>query len=352
METKKPTNAQLQRRLQNAVVLVEKTKDTQSIYLSDKGLRLTTTDDYAVIETGYHRHVFSKVSGMGISRPYLYTQRVIEIANENKDNIRTESGYSFAKLLEVLKANENQAEYNITVYWEWWAFNCFQPLFSIGESDVESFLVYETYLHNIARNSVILSEKKEDMTDKQFIDKVIKNMQEFTGHNEPRIIFTKKTDGELMKEEMDAITANEQEQAMDVQQENEHQRYINSYSVLTDRGRDYIIGAQKDLNFDKNLQVFGKNDGKKVCVKVYDVGDGWHYSSEQDIAYLYIDSKYLTIHDKESEISLDSIIKLTDEGREFVKKECGISHNYFDVMLHSGFLEMNETMEVQDGNKD
>jgi hypothetical protein len=216
METKNPTKAQVEKRLQNAIVLVEKTKDTQSVYWSDKGLRLTTTDDYAVIETGYHRHVFSKVSGsMGISRPWLYTQRVIEIANENLDKIKTESGYSFAKLLEVLKEKENQAEYNIVVFWEWWAFNCFQPLFSIGESDAESFLVYEAYVHNIARNAVILEEKKEDMTDKQFIDKVIQNMQEFTGHNEPRVIFHKKTDEEIMKENIEAVAEQEMNETME-----------------------------------------------------------------------------------------------------------------------------------------
>lgn len=236
MEQKNPTNAQLQRRLQNAVVFVPKVKDTTSIYFSDKGLRLTVTepDDfrgYAVIETNYHRHVFDELNpnvGKGtynpidekwvelpFSRPWLYTKRIIEIANEN--DCKTENGYSFAKLLEVLKAKEDQTEYNIAVYTEWWIFNCFQPLFSISESDIGAFLVYEAYLHNIARNAVILEEKKEDITDKQFLDKVFKNIQEFTGHNEPRIIFTKKTDEELMQEVISAIQEQENEQAMEAQ---------------------------------------------------------------------------------------------------------------------------------------
>lgn len=215
METKNPTNAQLLRRIERAVVHIDLTKSTISTYFSDKGLRLTVTDDYAVIETGYHRHVFSKVSGMGLSRPYLYTQRIIEIANENLDKIKTNSGYSFAKLLEVLKEKENQAEYNIVVFWEWWAFNCFQPLFSIGESDTESFLVYEAYVHNIARNAVILEEKKEDMTDKQFIDKVIKNMQEFTGHITETVILPKKTDEEIIKENIEAVAEQEMNETME-----------------------------------------------------------------------------------------------------------------------------------------
>ena len=213
METKKPTKAQIERRLQNAVVLVEKTKDTQSIYFSDKGLRMTVTDDYTVIETGYHRHIFSKVSGVGISRPYLYTERLIALALEN--DCKTESGYSFAKLLEILKAKENQAEYNIAVYTEWWLFNCFQPLYSIGESETESFLVYEDYVHNIARNQVILEQRNEDVTNKQFIDKVIKNMQEFTGHITETVILPKKTDEEIIKENIEAVAEQEMNETME-----------------------------------------------------------------------------------------------------------------------------------------
>lgn len=218
METKKPTKAQIERRLQNAVVIVEKTKDSQSIYFSDKGLRLTVTGDYAVIETGYHRHIFSKVSGAGISRPYLYTERLIALALEN--DYKTDSGYSFAKLLEILKAKENQAEYNIAVYTEWWLFNCFQPLYSIGESETESFLVYEDYVHNIARNQVILEQRNEDVTNKQFIDKVIKNMQEFTGHITETIILHKKTDEEIIKENIEAVAEQEMNETMEEQNGN------------------------------------------------------------------------------------------------------------------------------------
>ena len=172
MEQKKPTNAQLQKRIANALIHIDRTKDTESIFFVDKGLRLTVNEDYAIIATGFHRHVFNNFTSSGISRPYLYTKRVIEIANENIVAVETEDGYSFAKLLEVLKAKEDKSEYNILTYYEWFVFNCFQPLYSIGESEVESFLVYEAYLHNIARQAVLLSEKKEDMTNKQFFNEV------------------------------------------------------------------------------------------------------------------------------------------------------------------------------------
>ena len=214
----KLTNGQLLKRLKNAVVHIDKDKSYQSVYLSDKGLRLETTDEYCVISTGFHRHIFNAFnSAQGVSRPYLYTKRVVEIANENLDAIKTDDGYSFQKLLDVLKEKEDHSDYNIVTYTDWWIFNCFQPLYSIGENEVESFLVYEMYLHNIARNAVLLSEKKEDMTNRQFFDAIIKNMQEFVEGMEEQIIFHKKIDEEMMKENIEAIQQEEQEQAMEAQ---------------------------------------------------------------------------------------------------------------------------------------
>lgn len=208
----KPTNAQLQRRIQNALVFVPKDKETRSIFFSDKGLRLTVNTDTAIISTGFHKHVYDSVTASGISRPFLYTKRVIEIADEN--DCKTEDGYSFAKLLEVLKAKEDQSQYNICVFYEWFVFNCFQPLYSIGESEVEAFLVYESYIHNIVRNSVILSEKTDDMTNRQFIEKVIENMKEYTSNVEERVIFPKKSDEEVIQENIQALQEQELNEQM------------------------------------------------------------------------------------------------------------------------------------------
>ena len=215
--TKKVTNAQLQKRINSALVFVPRDKEYSGIYFSDKGLNLEVTQDTAVISTGFHRHIFANITNAGVSRPYLYTKRVVEIANENLDAIKTDDGYSFQKLLDVLKEKEDHSDYNIVTYTDWWIFNCFQPLYSIGENEVESFLVYEMYLHNIARNAVLLSEKKEDMTNRQFFDAIIKNMQEFVEGMEEQVVFHKKTDEEMMKENIEAIQEQEQEQAMGAQ---------------------------------------------------------------------------------------------------------------------------------------
>lgn len=219
MEQKKETRATIERKIKNAVVFVPKDKNTESIFFSDKGVRLTVTMDSAVIAFGYSQTIYSNFTAAGISRPYLYTKRVIEIANETAitKSIKDNGGYSFQRLLEVLKAKEDKSEYNIVTYYEWFLHNLFNPQFGIAEDEVSSFLVYEDYIHNIAKNSVLLSEHKEDVTNKQFIDSVIANIREFTNGLEESVLLRKKTDDELMKDNMEAVQEQEQEQALEAQ---------------------------------------------------------------------------------------------------------------------------------------
>jgi hypothetical protein len=216
-QKKKPTNAQLQKRLERAVLHLDRTKNTQSIYWSDKGCRLTADDDYAIIAFGYSQTVFNNYNMSGVSRPWLYVKRVIEIALENEENIKTENGYSFQKLLDVLKEKEDKSQYNIVTYFSWYLMCLYSPQFSIGETEIESFLVYEDYIHNIARNAILLSEKTDDMTNKQFIQKVVDNLKEFTDDLEENVLFHKKTDEQMMQENIEAIQEQENEQAVEAQ---------------------------------------------------------------------------------------------------------------------------------------
>ena len=214
-EEKKPTASQLERRLMNAVVHIDKTKDTQSIYFSDKGLRITVDKEYAIIETGFHRHIFTSFTSAGLSRPYLYTKRFLEAALEHEKEIVTESGYSYERLFAVLKEDEkNKVKYNIAQYVDWWLFNIYAPLYSIGESEAETFLVYESFIHNLARQNVILEEKTDDMTNVQFLDRVQKMEKDFTANIDESVIFKKLTDEELVKSEIEAVQEQEADEAM------------------------------------------------------------------------------------------------------------------------------------------
>lgn len=217
---KKPTNAQLSRRIQNAVVLVEKDKDTKSIYFDDKGVRITITMDYAVIETGYHRHVFSAITANGISRPYLYTRQFVDIALENDCIVTNNNGEqfrSYAKLFDVLKEKEDKTQYNICWLVDIWMFCIWSPLFEIDNTEASSFLVYERYMHNIARNSFLLDEHKEDVTNKQFVDTIIEKEKSFIEGVDETVILKGKSDEERMKEELEALQKDAEEKVMEEQ---------------------------------------------------------------------------------------------------------------------------------------
>lgn len=215
-QTKKPTAAQLERRLNNAIIHIDKTKDTKSVYFDDKGLRLTVdaTQGYALVETNYHRHVFSNITAQGYSRPFMYVMRFVDIALDNDCTTKDENGdatRSLAKLFDVLKAKEDQTEYRIAWFCDIWFFNIFAPLYEIDETEAGSFLVYERYMHNIARQSFLLDEHKEDVTNKAFVNTVLDIEKSFLENLDESVIIKGRTDEERMQAEIDAM----QEQDID-----------------------------------------------------------------------------------------------------------------------------------------
>lgn len=216
MEKKKETNATLKKRIEKAILHIEKTKDTQSIFFSDKGLRLTVTEDYAIIATNFHRHVFDKVTSSGYSTPYLYTLRVIEIAFENE--CKTEDGYSFEKLKEVTKEKNDKTEYNIVSYYDMYITSIFDPLYAIGDSKEDTFLVYENFMHIIAKNTFILecvnvTQEGNDINAKMFVDGICDKLKDFTKDVGGMTVFNgKKNDVTDDSEEAEALRENELDQ--------------------------------------------------------------------------------------------------------------------------------------------
>lgn len=220
MSNKQTTKGELERRMRNAIVLVPKTKDTVSVFFDDKVLKLTATDDFAVIETGFHRHVFNQLTPSGVSRPYLYTKRFIEIAIENDCVVYDAKGNptrSYAKLMDVLKNKEDKTEYNLCWFVDLWLYNIFQPLYGIDETESAAFLIYDNYLHNIARNQIILLEKEKDITNIDFIKQEHELVNKFIDGMKEAVIFHKLTDKELQEREISALQENEQEKIIEEQ---------------------------------------------------------------------------------------------------------------------------------------
>lgn len=204
MQEKKVTKAQLEKKIANAVLFIEKTQETNSVYFSDKGMRLIVNDEVAIIETGHHRHVFSMLAQTEVSKPYLYTKRVVELALENDCTVKNERGeqfYSFARLLDVLK-EKDESLYNIAYYFQMWVQCIFFPLYMIGESEVEAFTVYLDFVSIIARNSIMLEEKNDSLSSKQFVEKYVENIKAYTATLQDVEIFKKMSDEEFVQAQL------------------------------------------------------------------------------------------------------------------------------------------------------
>lgn len=208
MEQKKPTNAQLQNRISKAVIHIDRTKDTKEVFFDDKGLRLTVTQDYAIIETIAHRHVFNSITAQGFSRPYLYTSIFIDLALSNDCTVKDKEGNtnrSYSKLLTLLKDKENEREYNLAWFIDMWFFNIFNPLYSIDETELSSFIVLENYIHSISTQQYLLSEHKADLTNKQFVDAILKQEKQLFKDVDEYIVIRKKTDKEKAEDVANAL---------------------------------------------------------------------------------------------------------------------------------------------------
>lgn len=213
MENRKPTKSEIERRIKNSLVFVAKDKDYQGVYFADKGLRLEVTQDNTIISTTYHKHVFKNITSNGLSMPYIYTKRFIELANDVNCIEKDGDGnpfYSYKKLMDELKDNrEKTVEYAIAFYCDIWFYNIFNPLFSIDNTTASSFGVYFDYIYNIAKNSILLGEHDDGLTTKQFVTRLVEKIKEITSGLNDAIMFEKETDSERIKKEVDILQEKE-----------------------------------------------------------------------------------------------------------------------------------------------
>ena len=106
-----------------------------------------------------------------------------------------------------LKAKEDQTDFRIAWYCDLWFNNIMSPLYSIGESEMESFMVYEQYVHNIAKKRAIFEaqEKDGDVTNKEFVESISEHLKGFIGDMGDKVLFAKKSEEEQKQEEADAM---------------------------------------------------------------------------------------------------------------------------------------------------
>lgn len=208
MNKKEPSKAQLEQKIKSAHIFIPKDKDSTSVYFDDRGLRLTYNTDFAIVETGFHRHVFSAITSQGYSRPYMYIRKFVELTLGVDCIVKDANGEatrSYRLFMEKLRNKEDDSDYNLAWYVDKWLYNIFAPLYSIDETVASTFIVYEQFLHNIARTEVVLAEKTEPVTSKQFADSLLAKLKEMLDAIDDYVIFDKVTDEELARQNIEAM---------------------------------------------------------------------------------------------------------------------------------------------------
>lgn len=234
MEKKKPTTRQMQNRLKNAILHIDRTKDTKQIYFDDRGLNIVVNEDWACIGSGNYTCTFNVMSPSGISIQYTFLKRFLDVALKNEDTflIVDKNGKpmrSYSLFLKTLKkeyeqGNDKENDYLWAWYVDKWIYNYECNLASLGESPWQSFSTYEKFIHNIACNHIILEEKTENMTNHQYFAKVIEKMQEYMKGVQENVIFEAKSDEEKQKEQLDALQEIQQEQILKEQENGSEQQ--------------------------------------------------------------------------------------------------------------------------------
>ena len=164
-------------RIKNSIVMVDRDDNTLSIDFKDKGLKIDVTDDYAVITTMYHKHVFDAMTANGISETYSFIKQFVEIALE-KDCVKAyDDGveyYSYQELDKLMKTNEvSETERIIFMVCDMWFYNIFQPIYTLRADQISSFIVYMNYLSNLTNTHILLKESKKDITNVEYIKEYI-----------------------------------------------------------------------------------------------------------------------------------------------------------------------------------
>ena len=113
MEQKKATRGELEKRIKNAQLIVDKGKNYKAFYFADRGIGIYICQDYVVSTTNFHQHVWNRINSAGYNSTCLILKSLVDIANTHAEEIqdKNEKGeiyYSLDKLKLVETLTETQ----------------------------------------------------------------------------------------------------------------------------------------------------------------------------------------------------------------------------------------------------
>lgn len=225
---KKPTNAQLQRRIDSAIIHMDRTKDTKEVFFDDRNIRVVVNEDVALLANGIYTTMFNRHYFGGESNQYLCLSSLVECAKRYDDKIiasnkNGEKFRSFALLVKTMEEN-NDADYAWIKVLEWFIYN-FEA--NIALAPRENFTnaifynIYEKFAHSAASLEQFSNEHKDGMTNKEYFKAIADKLIAIADDMNDDKMFEPISDEEMAKKEMEALQKNEEEKILEEQSNGE-----------------------------------------------------------------------------------------------------------------------------------
>jgi hypothetical protein len=171
MEQKKPTKKQLEKKLKEATVFVDKAE--KSIYLADICVGIYISKFETVLSTNFHRHVWENINSVGYSGVYVFLNSFVDICLNRLSDItcKTKEGnvyYSFGKLLEIYNLSDDE----VSIIRQFNMFNCsiHDGIYSVGNKDVlTNAILLINYYFVAAKVDIIENSKGKDITLNDYV---------------------------------------------------------------------------------------------------------------------------------------------------------------------------------------
>lgn len=181
-QPKKKSKAQLENEIASAIVFVPK-KGAKTLRLDDRGITFTVTDDYTVVSTNYHRHVFSNYNSEGVVYIPYFVGAFIEIFERYKtfgrlkDDKGNVIGFSFQKFMQETEGMLTRNEEVIIRRVDSWSLLISEPLYSLAPSDISELNRNIMFLSYLAKNGLLLAGHKDDLMYNDAMNKYISTVR-------------------------------------------------------------------------------------------------------------------------------------------------------------------------------
>lgn len=214
---KKPTLSQLQKKIENAVVFVERdNKSYNSVYFDDRGLSLEVTNDFAVVSRLSFRMIFNAIVPSGYSRIYLVIKKIIEMAQNYGCDIEKDGKNikSFWTLWEnVTNSNKGEIEKtedtSILALFSSWLDVQHCSVFSLSERVQDVFTIQFMHKAFVLLFGVLSKPYDKDMTNVDIMKEFEKELKAFIKEKHGAFVVLQKETEEKKAQEL----ANAMEQA-------------------------------------------------------------------------------------------------------------------------------------------